>query len=170
MGVTLRVANIDKFISQFDMGLGVRPSVRVSLTLTGPAAAYGLVWEWGRVDINPGPKTQWSTNPDGERVVLTRTAPFGWIRVNRQQYRNFVREEMAKIQWHRIKITQIPAMVNWALSKAAGRCADLMAATAPYDTGQLHDAILALSVVSGDVQQTTTDAHSVRVRMRRQIV
>jgi hypothetical protein len=169
MAVTLRVKNIDAFTKQFDMGLGVRPTVRVNLTLTGPAAAYSAVWEWGRVDVNPGPKTLWSTNPDGDRVVLTRTAPFGWIRVNRQQYRNFIREELAKIQWHRVKPKQIPGLVQWALQKAASRCADLMAATAPYDTGQLRAAILALSIITGDEQQVTFDTLSLRTRVRRQI-
>ena len=169
MSVSLRIKNLDAFCSQFDMGMGTRPSVRLGLIITGPASAYSQVWEWGRVDINPGPKTMWSQNPDGDRVVLTKTAPFGWIRVNRQKYRDYVREELAKIQWNRVKLNQIPAMVNWALTKAASRCADLMAATAPYDIGQLRDAILALSISSGDEQQVTTDALSLRVRMRRQI-
>jgi hypothetical protein len=169
MAVTLRIKNLDAFVSQFDMGQGTRPSVRLGLMLTGPAARYGLVWEWGRVDCNPGPKTLWGTNPDGETTVLTRTAPRGWIRVNRQQYRNFVREEMAKIQWHRIQVKQIPSLVDWALRKAAARCADLMAQTAPYDTGQLREAIRALSIATGDEVQITNDALSVRVRMRRQL-
>jgi len=31
---------------------------------SGPALAYALVWEFGRLNIQPGPKTMWSENAD----------------------------------------------------------------------------------------------------------
>ena len=149
------------------MGLGARPTVRLNLNIMGPAAAYALVWEWGRVDINPGPKTVYSTNPAGEAVVLTKTAPYGYIRVNKQRYVEFVRDEFGKVVWRKLKPKQFPNAIEWALRKAAVSCADLIAETAPYDTGALHDAIRAVMVSAGAEVQEVNDRVSLRLRVHR---
>lgn len=163
MAVTLRVKNLDRMADSLRKAAGTRPSVRFGLNITGPAAAYALVWEFGRVGIKPGPKTTWGTNPDGERVVLTKTAPRGYIRVNRAKYRKFVREEMKKIQWSRMNISQVRGAVEWALQKAAARCADLIADTAPYDTGDLRSAIRAVKIVGPGRVSAVEDKMTFRV-------
>lgn len=167
MSVTLKVKNIDRFVQQFKFGTGARPTIRVGIKITGPAAAYAMVWEWGRADVKPGPKTQWGINPDGDRVVLTRTAPSGFIRVNRGKFRLIIRDEMKKIVWSRITPKEIPNAVQWALTKAAPRIADLIAETAPVDTGQLRAAIRAVSIVGPGGIQSVVDTVPVRARLRR---
>lgn len=167
MSVTLKVKNIDRFVEQFHFGTGARPTIVVGLKVTGPAAAYCLIWEWGRADIKPGPKTQWGTNPDGDRRVLTRTAPSGFIRVNRGKFRLIIRDEMKKIAWRRITPKEIPNAVQWALTKAAHRMADLIAETAPVDTGELRRAIRAIKIIGPGGLQSISDRVPVRARLRR---
>lgn len=167
MGVTVKVKNVEKFVAQFRFGLGARPTIHVSLKITGPAAAYALVWEWGRVDVSPGPKTVWGTNPDGRTTVLTKTAPYGYIRVNKEKFRQIVRAEMKKVRWDTVSPRQIPNMVFWALTKAAPLIADLIAETAPVDTGQLRDAIRALVIIGPGGTQQVVDVVKVRARLKR---
>ncbi len=166
MSVTLKVKNIDRFVDQFKLG-GGRPTVKMGLKITGPAAAYALVWEFGRADIKPGPKTLWGTNPDGERRVLTRTAPSGYIRVNKNKFRLIIRDEMKKIVWRKIKPREIPNAVQWALEKAAPRIADLIAETAPFDTGALRAAIRAVSIIGPAGMKSVVNTVPVRARLRR---
>ena len=168
MSVSLRCRNLDHLADLFDMGLGARPTIRMNLNITGPAAAYALVWEWGRVDIKPGPKTVYGMNPYvGDVVVLTKTAPYGYIRINRTKYIQYVRQELGKIVWKNLKPAEIPSKVDWALRKAAERCADLIAETAPFDTGQLRDAIRAVSVTTGQEVEAVNDIMSFRLRVHR---
>lgn len=165
MSVTLKVRNIDSITKLFDMGLGARPTIGLQLVVQGPAAAYALVWEWGRVDINPGPKTMLSTNPDGDQAVMTITAPNGFIRVNRAKYRVIVREEFAAVAWNKVKPANIPKQVRLLLKRAALRCADLIAETAPIDSGDLRYAIRAAEE-RDDVLQETSDRITIRPRVR----
>lgn len=130
---------IDSLFSQFP------DIIKAGVKLSGPATAYGLTWEWGRVDINPGPKTEWSTNPDGETTVLTIQAPHGWIRVNREQYFQFLRDE-----WDNLNLVDKPASawvqaLHDVLWNASSNCARLMEDTAPVDTGQLRSGIIAVN-------------------------
>ena len=165
--VTLKIKNVDALVSQFKLGMGARPTVNMRLSVSGPAADYALVWEWGRVDCQPGPKTLWGVNPDGETAVMTKTAPYGFIRVNREKYRQFVLEELTKINWRRVGVAKIPKKVWEALEEAAKRCADLIAETAPIDTGALRAAIRSFAVSSGEAEEATQDFISVRARVHR---
>lgn len=149
MSVTLRVKNLDKLVAQFDMGMGARPMVRVLIVIRGPAAKYAFTWEWGRADCKPGPKTLWGTNPDGEERVLTRTAPSGFIRVNRAKYRQIIKEELQAVPFYKIPLSQYPRHIKQALGRAADRCGALIAETAPVDTGQLREAIVAVAISNG---------------------
>src|SRR5579862_5052115 len=98
MGVTLKVKNVNKLVAALS---GVATQVKMDITIRGPAAKYAMVWEWGRADIQPGPKTVWSTNPDEEFRVLTRQAPHGWIRVNKNEYTKFILGELRFAQLHK---------------------------------------------------------------------
>jgi hypothetical protein len=146
VGVTLRVKNIDTVASAIYTAGTTRPRISTQVVISGPAAAYALVWEYGSLRLSkPGPKTQWGMNPDiGEFRILTKHAPQGYIRVNKHMYRQFVREEMAKIMWGRVALKNISSMVESVLTAAGARCADLIANTAPIDTGALRDAIRAV--------------------------
>lgn len=166
MAVTVRVVNIDNVISALKQGVGSRPTIRLGLKISGPAAAYALIWEWGRVTCNPGPKTMMSTNPDGELVVMTKTAPHGFIRVNRNQFRKYVREELGTINWKGTKITQLRIQIANALERAAHRCADLIADTAPVDSGDLREAIRAVDILTDADVPATSDRVSIRMRVR----
>ncbi len=116
-------------------------NVDAGVKLVGEAAEYGLVWEWGRVDVKPGPKTLWSTSPGGYPAVLTITAPHGWIRVNRDQYVAILKDEMRRANFANTHPTQWPEKMRTVLGLAAERCANLMAVTAPIDTGLLRSSI-----------------------------
>ncbi len=95
MPVTLRIRNPAALEQQILDYVGTRPTIKISLSITGPAAAYALVWEWGSTRITkPGPKTTWGENPNGDRVILTKTAPLGYIRTNIPEFRKIIREEM----------------------------------------------------------------------------
>ena len=119
---------------------GLPGSVAAGVKLDAVAAVRGAVWEWGRVDINPGPKTLWSTGPGGE-AVLTITAPHGWIRVNRDQYIRILKDELKRANFSGTAPGQWPGMLRTVLGLAAERCANLMAVTAPVDTGLLRASI-----------------------------
>lgn len=161
MAVTLKVRDVESLAEKFLLEPGVRPSIRLVLVVGGEVAEYALIWEWGRVTCKPGPKTLYGTNPDGETVVMTKTAPNGFIRVNRQQYRKILREELKAIQWKKIKkFSQIPPEIEKALNRAAPRCADLIADTAPIDSGDLRSNIRQAQVIDGE----QVDRLSFRVR------
>lgn len=85
MAVTMQVAGLEKLgASLQNLPLTMASGVKV----VGPAVGYALCWEWGSARIKkPGPKTLWSTNPEGQPAILTRTAPFGFVRVNRTAYK-----------------------------------------------------------------------------------
>lgn len=135
--------NLDRIFS------GLPKSVSAGVALTGEAAKYGLVWEWGRVDVSPGPKTLWSTSPGGYPAVLTITAPHGWIRVNRAQYVAILKDEMKRANFAKSHPSQWPEKMRAVLGFAAERCANLMAVTAPVDTGLLRASIK--PVAEGDL-------------------
>lgn len=140
---------MDRLVAQFDTGLGARPTIRMQVTIGGKPAAYAFVWEWGRVDINPGPKTMWGTNPAGETAVMTITAPSGFVSVNRLRYREIIKEELYAIPFYKLSLRQFPKAIKEALVRAANRCGALIAETAPVDTGDLREAIVAFDVPNG---------------------
>lgn len=162
MAVTLRATNLDKLAGQFDMGLGARPTIRMQIVVRGPAASYAFTWEWGRVDINPGPKTLWGTNPDGEQAVMTKTAPSGFVRVNRAKYRQIIKEELQAVPFHKLLLKAYPAAIKAALGRAANRCGAIIAATAPVDTGALREAIVSVDIPNGG---KAIDSIGVRARI-----
>lgn len=162
MPVTLKVRNPDALERQILEYLGARPTIRIGLVLTGPAAAYALVWEWGSSVLSkPGPKTTWGTNPNGETVILTKTAPYGYIRTNIPIFRKIIREELDTVDWAAVTVRSLRKTLNGVLASAAERIAHVIAEAAPYDSGQLYEAIEAMQPGPGEV----TDLLSVRPRL-----
>lgn len=142
MPVTLKIRNPDALEQQILDYVGSRPTIRIALRLNGPAAAYALVWEWGSAQLTkPGPKTTWGTNPDGETVILTKTAPYGYIRTNIPKFRVIIREEFDLVDWAAVSLRSLRSTLQKVLESAAERIAHVIAEAAPYDTGQLYDAI-----------------------------
>lgn len=110
--------------------------------MVGPATAYALVWELGAIHLSqPGPKTLWSTNAEGQTVILTIQAPHGYVRINKQKYVEIIKEELGKANFGGQEYTTVLQQV---MSKAAERAAELIAETAPIDTGQLKSSIQAI--------------------------
>lgn len=164
MAVTLKFKNLDKVVESLKSGVSTKPVIKMGVKVSGSAAPYSLVWEYGRVSCNPGPKTLWSINFLGETVVLTKTAPQGFIHVNVSSYRQFIREEM-KSALASAKSNGIYNAVRKALAQAAQRCADLMSKTAPIDKGDLRSEIKSadFSVVGMD---TTTEGLRIRTLLK----
>jgi hypothetical protein len=161
MPVSLKIRNPDFFERAVLEGVGIRPTIRIGLTISGPASAYALVWEFGSSRISkPGPKTTWGINPDGEVVILTKTAPYGFIRTNIPKFRQIVREEMDAVDWAGVRIRRIRETMLAVLEEAAQRCAEVIAESAPYDTGQLKEAIEV-----AQIGETTTDLLTIRPRL-----
>ncbi len=142
MPVTFKIRNPDSLERQILSYVGTRPTIRIGLRLNGPAARYALVWEWGSSVLSkPGPKTTWGTNPDGETVILTKTAPYGYIRTNIPTFRKIIREEMDLVDWAGVSVRSLRKTLQQVLESASGRIAHVIAEAAPYDTGQLYEAI-----------------------------
>lgn len=144
MAVTIKVKNINALAERLAAG-AARPYISVRVIVSGPAAAYAMIWEWGRITCQPGPKTLWSTNPLGEERVMTVTAPFGFIWMNRREFRKCIHQEMAKIHFNHIKPSDWPNRIQKAFDDAGVACADIIADDAPMDTGALRAAIRAES-------------------------
>lgn len=106
----------------------------------GPAAAYAEVWEWGNVvrQTKPGPKTVLGINPDGERVWLTIQAPFGYIKVNENQYWDILKDELRKVRFESHTTRGISEELEAAAVKAMKRIVKIIRDTAPVDTGALR--------------------------------
>jgi hypothetical protein len=141
MAVTLRVKNIDKLTERIALGTA-RPRIRMQIIVRGPAARYALIWEWGRITCEPGPKTMYSDNPAGETRVMTITAPHGFIHIHKNEYKTIIKEEMRKIKFKTLKPSQWNPAVQAAFDRAAKRCANLISNSAPYDTYRLQTAIV----------------------------
>jgi hypothetical protein len=120
--------------------------VEAGVKVSGEAASYALVWEWGRVGIKPGPKTMYSTNPNGEERVLTITAPHGWIRVNRTRYEQLLKEKTQGLKLSTYPPEQWQGLLQQIVETAAEESMEIMRETAPEDTGLLKSS---LEVVRG---------------------
>jgi len=95
----------------------------------------------------------WSTNPLGQPAILTLQAPKGYIRINRQQYIDTIRA-----QFNALQLTGSPKTWNSKLVKfmnaSAELCADIIAETAPIDTGNLAGSMKAAKVGDPSLQGT----------------
>jgi hypothetical protein len=139
MSVTLEVDGLD---SLEDM-IANLPQIReAGVAVDGERAVVASVWEWGSARIHkPGPKTMWGENPDGDRVVLTITAPHGYIRVHHELYVQILQKEFGAIAWGSLPLSQWPAAIDTMLTNAARQCSQLISESAPIDTGLLRASI-----------------------------
>lgn len=139
MNIQTEITGLDTLEDQF---ANLPAIIEAGVKVEGHAVDYWAEWEWGSARIHkPGPKTTWGENPDGERVVLTLTAPHGFVHVHHEQYAQFLQEEFARLDWGSASTDQWPQMINQMLSAAAARCSQLISDSAPIDTGLLRASI-----------------------------
>ena len=139
MAVTIHVEGLDNL----DQMIRDLPSIReAGVAVSSEASAYAMIWEWGSARIHrPGKKTTWGENPAGDRVVLTLTAPHGYIRIHSEQYVQFLQEEFKHVSWGSLDMSNWPTAIDDMLNKVAKRCSQLIADGAPFDTGNLKASI-----------------------------
>jgi hypothetical protein len=139
MAVTMRIEGLESL----DQMIRDLPSIReAGVAVAAPASAWALVWEWGSARIHrPGKKTTWGENPAGDRVVLTLTAPHGYIRIHNERYVQFLQEEFQRVAWGSLDMSDWPEAIDTMLTKVAKLCAQLISDGAPIDTGNLRASI-----------------------------
>lgn len=156
MAVTLEIKNIAPAVAAFS---AIPDVVNSGVKIVGPASEYALVWEWGSSRITqPGPKTTWGTNPNGETVILTLTAPNGYIRVNQEAYKQYINEELGKLQLSRKPIKEWGKLITGAMHEAAIRAAILIGDSAPIDTGELRSSVEPVSHEDPILKRAVEDA------------
>jgi hypothetical protein len=138
--------------------------ITAGVASVGDAAAYSEVWEWGNVrQTKKGPKTTLGINPDGERVWLSIQAPYGYIKINENQYWDVLRTELGKVQFKSTTARGITEELEAAAKRAMKTIAKIIADTAPVDTGALSksfkvvdpgDAMLDDANDTGDLNRT----------------
>lgn len=144
MSFTLQIAHADKLVQQIQ---NLPNLIQGGVKVDGESAAYSLVWEWGSARLAaigkdpPGPKTLWSTNPNGEMTVLTLTAPHGFIRINTERYREILRERYKDADLPNTPIKQWESKIKKLLQGASAICAGVIADAAPIDSGDLRSQI-----------------------------
>lgn len=146
--------NIDAFLPDFSGLTNLVGGVGVY----GPAAAYALVWELGSRRLQkPGPKTMWSTNRNGERVILTKQAPFGYVGIHEDECWTIIREEIAKVDFSG-SAKRIRLELSVAIDNASLRCAQLIRSSAPVDSGDLRAGIQMVDSDSLEASNAASDA------------
>jgi hypothetical protein len=157
MPVTMQILGLEKLDRLFaDFSNELKGGVKV----IGAAAAYALVWEWGSVRITkPGPKTTWGTNPAGAKVVLTITAPAGYIRINRMEYIKILKQEVQAAHMSKVQPQNWENALKDALSRAEIRCSLLISGTAPIDSGDLRMSIVPAGVNSAILDEGTSNEY-----------
>lgn len=133
---TVLFDKLDEFLLEFEEH---DQMIEYGVMATGPAAAYAEVWEWGNArQTKAGPKTVLGTNPDGEMVWLSSQAPFGYIRVNQDQFLEVVKIELGKVKFNSTNAAGITEELQKAGRKIMKEISGIIQDTAPVDTGQLR--------------------------------
>jgi hypothetical protein len=139
MPVTLQIEGLDSLVRAFS---ALPDLVEGGVEVLGDENSFALIWEWGRITCKPGPKTMYSSNPDGETRVMTITAPHGYIRANRNQFLAIMHEEYAKADFVHEPTSKWPKMAERIMIDVGKRCKEVIANAAPHDTGHLANSML----------------------------
>lgn len=136
---TILFDKLDEFMLEFEEQ---DQEVEAGVVVSGEAAAYALVWEWGNSrQVQKGKKTTLGINPDGQRAWLSIQAPYGYIRIHQGEYWNFIQEELEKARFDSPDTGVISDELRRVAIRAAKRIAELIRTTAPVDTGELRSDI-----------------------------
>lgn len=150
----VKVQNLEKFLVEFE---DLKEPIAGGVAVYGPAAAYALVWEYGRSDVNPGPKTLWSTNPLGQKRVMTKTAPHGYVAIHEDEMWPILVQELSKVSWDVKSGQELRIRLEVAIDNASQQIATIISASAPFDTGDLKAGIQYIDSSEGfDVQDLSS--------------
>jgi len=130
------------FLDEFK---NLKQTIEVGVSVDGPAAAYAEVWEWGNArQTKQGPKTVLGVNPNGESVWLSSQAPHGYIRVNESRYVDIVKIGLGTVTFKGPTAQEIVSELEKTGVKMMEQIAEVVAETAPVDTGQLSESFKAV--------------------------
>lgn len=136
------VKELKKLLDGYQKAADAGP-VRGGIVVTGDAAAYALVWEWGNArQTKEGPKTVKGMNPDGDQVWLSTQAPFGYIRINEPMYFQILEEKLGAADFSdAVSAKEIVDEIKKASAAAAEIIAEVIREHAPVDSGELRESI-----------------------------
>jgi hypothetical protein len=136
---SLMFTALDKFMAEFE---GQIEPVYGGIAIYGPAASYGLVWEFGSSRMKkPGPKTLWGVNPLGEPAILSKQAPAGYIAIHEDEFWPIILEEMSRVEFRSDTPDGIKLELEIAMDNASQRIARIVSDSAPVDSGDLRAGI-----------------------------
>ncbi|MGI4815926.1 MAG: hypothetical protein ACRYGG_21690 [Janthinobacterium lividum] len=136
------IQSISTYLNEFE-NIG---DVSGGVGVFGSAAAYAMVWELGSFRLKkPGPKTMWSVNRFGQKVILTKQAPLGYIGVIDDTFFPIIEKELMSVDFSNKTSKRLNKDLTAALNRASKRIADLIRLIAPEDSGDLKAQIQAVN-------------------------
>jgi hypothetical protein len=134
------IDKLDEFMLEFEQHDKL---IQAGVMVVGEAAAYSLIWEWGKdlKKYQPRLKTVIGRNPDGESVLMSVQAPEGYIHINEPWYWDIVEEEMAKVKFSTPNARQMTLELEAAAKRISKKMAEVISNSAPIDSGTLRSEI-----------------------------
>lgn len=143
---------IEKFLQEFE-GIG---SVSGGVGVFGSAAAYALVWELGSLRLKqPGPRTVWGTNREGEKRIMSSQAPEGYVGVISDEFWPIIEEELGHLSFKGTDSHEIRLELEVVIDNAMQRIARIISDAAPVDSGDLRSQIQYIDSGEMDLQEAT---------------
>jgi hypothetical protein len=134
-------------------------NISAGIGVYGSASAYALVWELGSRRLKkPGPKTVWSQNRLGQKAILTKQAPFGYVGIAVNQFWPIIKDELNRVQFDPVDAKRTALNLEIAMDNAAQRMSKIVADIAPVDSGDLRSQILQVDSDELDFLDTASDA------------
>jgi hypothetical protein len=127
------------------------------IAIFGPAAAYGFVWELGSLRLQqPGPRTVWGSNRDGDRRIMSSQAPRGYVGIISDQFWPIIEAAIQKVDFGG---KSIQLQLEVAIDNASQKIANMVRNLAPVgETGDLRTGIQGLD--SSDTLLDTINTES----------
>lgn len=133
----LKFGNLQEFIKDFQ-GMD---NLAGGVAVYGSAAAYALVWELGSLRAKkPGPRTLWSINRNGRRIIMSTQAPGGYVAINEDKFWPIIEAELDKVDYGQ-NAKRIQLEMSVAIDNASQKIARIVAETAPVASGDLRSQI-----------------------------
>ena len=136
VSASLDITNLESFLVQLEK---MKPIIG-GIAVYGPAAAYALVPEYGWAR-GPGKKTLWGTNAKGQRAIMSTQAPEGYVSIHEKDMWPIIIEEISQINFSAKSEKELTIRLEVALDNAAQRIAQLIANSAPVDSGDLKSGV-----------------------------
>jgi len=132
------IKDVSTILQEFT-GLG---KLSAGVGVYGEASAYALVWELGSRRLkHPGPKTIWSVNREGQKALLTKQAPFGYV-TPVDEFWPIIDDALNQVNFAKASTSkELVLMLEIALSNASQKISHIIAQRAPIDSGDLRASI-----------------------------